>query len=297
MQNPLVSVIIPTYNRANFLALTINSVLDQTYPSIEIFVVDDGSSNSDAQIICDRFERVTYIKIENSGGPAKPRNIGIKKANGKYIAFVDDDDIWLPTKIEKQVQILEKNVNFGLTHCYCQVIDENNKIKNEFIGKPGSVDVKHGDVRMKMMGNWTIMMPTPLITKEIIDKVGFFNEKIPGTFADVEYWTRCSFYTQFYYIDQVLVHYRVHPSNMSKNNKVDIQLPNCLKNVLNEYLEKKIINKNQYKILYQNLIKNQIKMFKLVFFANFHNLNKLDRFWFFSYNKFKLFVYILLFKK
>lgn len=296
MNNPLVSVIIPTYKRANFLKLTLQSVADQSYKNVEIIVVDDGSPTDEAEQVCAAYERVTFIKIENSGGPAKPRNIGIQKATGKYLAFVDDDDIWLRTKLEKQVEILEQNPDFGLVHCYCQITDENGITKNEFVGRPGSPSVKHGDVSLRMMGNWTIMMPTPLVRNEIIQKVGFYNEEIPGTFADVEYWTRLSFITKFYYLDEILVLYRVHPFNMSSNKKVDIQLPINLKKVLKINFINKVIDRKEFELLKKSLVKSQIKMFKLDCFSNLYYLNKLDQFWFFKFSNIKLLL-VIIFKR
>ena len=160
MQNPLVSIIIPTYKRTDYLKLTIRSILDQTFQDFEIIVVDDGTPTDENRLLCEQFQKIVYIKIENSKGPAKPRNVGIKQAKGKYIAFVDDDDIWLPEKLQKQVNVLDNNPDFGLVHSCCQVINGQGIVKNEIVGRPGNPQVKHGDVSMRMIGNWTVMMPT-----------------------------------------------------------------------------------------------------------------------------------------
>nr|WP_315155904.1 glycosyltransferase family A protein [uncultured Flavobacterium sp.] len=294
---PIVSVIIPTYKRTDYLKLTLRSILNQTFKDFEIIVVDDGTPNDDNFFLCQTFEKVKYIKIENSGGPAKPRNVGIHEAKGKYIAFVDDDDLWLPSKLEKQVAVLENNPDFGLVHCCCQVIDEIGIEKNEIIGRPGSLDVKHGDVSMRMIGNWTLMMPTPLLRKEVVDKVGFFNEIIPPALEDIEYWTRCSFSTKFYYVDEPLVQYRVHTNNISKDNPNYFYLPLFLKYILKNQLSIKKINKKEYKSLLDNVSKMQIKMIDKGFFKTFKNLFILDFFWFFKVSNCKLLVYVLLFKK
>lgn len=293
---PIVSVIIPTYNRTDFLKLTLESVLNQTYQNFEIIVVDDGTPNDKNMLLCQKFNKVKYIKIENSGGPAKPRNIGIREAIGRYIAFVDDDDLWLPTKLEKQVAILENNPDFGLVHSCCEVIDENGIKKNEIIGKPGSLDVKHGDVSMRMMGNWTLMMPTPLIRKEVIDKVGFFNEKIPSALEDVEFWSRCSFATNFFYIDEPLAQYRVHSTNISSNTSKYLELPLYLKKVIENQLCKHRISNNDYKILLNNLCRMQIRTVKTDVFKTFKNLYLLNICWMFKINNCKMLIYILFFK-
>lgn len=297
MANPLVSVIIPTYKRTDYLKLTLQSVLNQTFKDFEIIVVDDGTPNDDNLFLCQTFYKVKYIKIENSGGPAKPRNVGIRQAKGKYIAFVDDDDLWLTDKLEKQVAILENNPDFDLIHCCCQVIDENGIEGNTIIGRPGTPEVKHGDVAMRMMGNWTVMMPTPLVRLEIIKRVGFFNEIIPPALEDIEYWTRCSFAGKFFYLDEPLVQYRVHAKNISKDNPDYFYLPLFMKSILQNQLSIKRINKKEYKLLLTSLSRMQIKMINEGFFKVIKNLFTLDFFWFFKVSNCKLLFYVFLFKK
>jgi glycosyltransferase involved in cell wall biosynthesis len=296
MSHPLVSVIIPTYKRTHYLKLTLESIQNQTFQDFEVLVVDDGTPGDENQELSKLFDKVRYIKIENSGGPAKPRNIGIKEARGKYLAFVDDDDLWLPAKLETQVAVLERNSDFGLVHSCCDVIDENEMPLNEIIGRPGSPDVKHGDVSMKMMGNWTVMMPTSIVRKEIIEKIGFFNEQMPSAGEDTEFWTRCSFVTNFYYIDQPLVQYRIHSNNISSDNLKYLQLPLYLKKVLQEQLHLRRITKKQYYFLLNSLCKMQIKTVKTSFSKTFENLFLLDFLWLFKTNNCKMLIYILFFK-
>lgn len=297
MANPLVSVIIPTYKRTDYLKLTLQSVLNQTFKDFEIIVVDDGTPNDENLFLCQTFYKVKYIKIENSGGPAKPRNIGIRQAKGKYIAFVDDDDLWLPDKLEKQVAILENNPDFGLVHGCCEIIDENGILQNAIVGRPGTPEVKHGDVAMRMMGNWTVMMPIPLVRLEIIKSVGFFNEIIPPALEDIEYWTRCSFAGKFFYLDEPLVQYRVHAKNISKDNPDYFYLPLFMKCILQNQLSIKRINKKEYKLLLTSLSRMQIKMINKGFFKMIKNLFTLDFFWFLKVSNCKLLVYVFLFKK
>ncbi|MFD0777178.1 glycosyltransferase family 2 protein [Flavobacterium myungsuense] len=105
MSQPLVSVIVTTYNRDEFIERTLISIDNQTYKNIEIIVVDDGSKINYAEKICNKFNNCKYY-FKNNGGLASARNYGIKKAKGIYIAFLDDDDLFLPHKIEVQVAIL-----------------------------------------------------------------------------------------------------------------------------------------------------------------------------------------------
>ncbi len=290
MKHPLVSVIIPTYNRTDYLERTLKSVLSQTYENIEIIVVDDGSEGEANKTLCDLFSNVIYIKINNSGGPARPRNTGIRASSGSLIAFTDDDDVWLPHKLEKQVSVLIENPDYGLVHGPCEVIDESGNKSNKIIGRPGNPLVKHGDVRLRMMGNWTLMMPTPLVRSEVIKKVGFFNEKIPSALEDVEFWVRCSFYTSFYYMDEPMVLYRKHSENISSDKNKYVQLPIYLSKVIAKQMEESHINKKEGKILIDSLCRMQAKMIKHNFLKTLFNLFKLNTFWFLNFNHSKTLV-------
>jgi len=100
----LVSVIIATYNRCELLKFTIKSILEQSYDNFELIIVDDGSTDDTKNIcLCFNDDRIHYIYSDNSGSPARPRNIGIKLARGEFIAFCDDDDIWMPNKLDVQI--------------------------------------------------------------------------------------------------------------------------------------------------------------------------------------------------
>lgn len=294
---PKVSIIIPTYNRTQYLGKTLSSILQQTFQDFEIIVVDDGTPNDDNKILCEPIEKLKYIKITNTGGPAKPRNIGIQEAKGEYIAFVDDDDLWLPEKLAKQVAILDNNLDFGLVHGCCQVIDEDGIIKNEIIGRPGNPQVKHGDVSMRMIGNWSVMMPTSFVRKKVIDKVGFFNEKMPPAGEDMEYWARCSFETKFYYIDEPLVLYRIHHSNISSDSKKYLDLPLYLKAVAENALFTRKINKKSFNLLINSICQFQIRTIKGNLSKTIKNLFIINPFWIMGNNNCKMVFYVLFLKK
>tara|TARA_R110002073_G_scaffold205294_2_gene364981 strand:- start:1109 stop:1999 length:891 start_codon:yes stop_codon:yes gene_type:complete len=283
VSNPLVSVIVPTYKRAHFLKETLNSVVNQTYSNIEIIVIDDGTPNNENEKLCSKYNNLTYIKINNSGGPACPRNVGISNSNGKYIAFVDDDDLWLPEKLQIQVKILDENTDFGLVHSHCSTIDAEGKQLKEIIGKPGHANVKHGDVLTKMIGNWTIMSSTPLIRKEIVKDVGYFNEAMPHAGEDVEYWSRCAFHTKFYYINEPLVKYRKHKNNVSNNQEIYTSLPVYLLDIVNNYYNKGVIKSDVYNTLVLNICLMQSKMIKINFRKTIVNMFKINPFWFFNF--------------
>jgi teichuronic acid biosynthesis glycosyltransferase TuaG len=108
---PLVSVITPTFNCSNFIQKTIESVQNQTYKHWEMIIVDDCSQDDTGNIIktiSDNDERIHFIQLNTNGGPAKARNIAMQNAKGRFIAFLDGDDLWLPQKLEHQLQFMLK---------------------------------------------------------------------------------------------------------------------------------------------------------------------------------------------
>lgn len=108
--NPLISIIVPVYNTEQFIAETIESVIEQSYSNWELWLIDDGSTDNSAKVIksiAEKDNRINYVHKEN-GGQASARNLGIKKANGEYIAFLDSDDLWLKDKLEEQIEILNR---------------------------------------------------------------------------------------------------------------------------------------------------------------------------------------------
>jgi hypothetical protein len=189
-----------------------------------------------------------------------------------------------------QVSVLTNNSNYGLVHGPCVVIDEFGNKSNEIIGRPGGPLVKHSDVKLCMIGNWTLMMPTPLVSGDVIKKIGFFNEEIPPSLEDVEFWVRCSFYTSFFYMDEPMVYYRKHANNISSDKKKYIDLPLYLERTVDEALAKNLINKKQRKLLTNNLVRMQLKGISYGIKKTIGNLFKLDSFWLLKFRNVKLLI-------
>lgn len=292
----LVSVIITTYNRPDYLAETLKSVVGQTYESLEIIVVDDGSATNEAEKVCASVHACKYYKIKNQG-VAAARNYGLKQATGDYIAFLDDDDLWLPHKIAKQVLLLEAHSDFDLTHCPCEIIDEHSKKTGQIIGRHKDPNLKHGDVKMRMMASWTLMMPSVLLKRSLIDKVGSFNEAMPQAGEDMEFWTRCSFYTKFYYFDEPLALYRKHGANISSENSKYSILPLYLYAALLDVYAKNRIAKTEFKTLKQKIRVFQSRFASSNLYVTLKNLFKIDRFWFLNYSTVKSLVASIIYKK
>jgi glycosyltransferase involved in cell wall biosynthesis len=127
----LVSVIIPTYNRKTYVQEAINSALEQTYPHKEIIVVDDGSTDGTGPLLKSKYGDYIQYYYQNNRGEAAARNKGVLRSKGNYIAFLDSDDVWMPAKLEKQIDLLEIRPEFGLVSCHVLVIDETGKFTRE----------------------------------------------------------------------------------------------------------------------------------------------------------------------
>ena len=133
---PKVSVVIPTRNRAAFLQAAIQSVLNQTFQDFEIIVVDDASADQTAQVIQSFTDpRINYIRHETNKGQGVTRNDGINQASGEYVALLDDDDEWLPEKLEKQVRLLDSSPSkVGLVYTgFCKVDGSSKRVINRVI--------------------------------------------------------------------------------------------------------------------------------------------------------------------
>lgn len=172
-----VSVVLPTYNRASKVGKAIESVLQQTYPYFELIVVDDGSMDDTEQVVkaC-QDERVVYYRMAENGGQARARNYGIQMAQYDYIAFEDDDDLWRPQKLERQMEaMLHADSSVGLVY---------HKLRYD-IGGGKSVTLPHeniacekksGDIYAQLLWENMIDMPTILVKKECIEAVGGMDE-------------------------------------------------------------------------------------------------------------------------
>ncbi|MCX6051226.1 MAG: glycosyltransferase family 2 protein [Campylobacterales bacterium] len=128
INQPLITIITPLYNAEKYIAKTIQSVINQTYIHWEMIIVDDCSTDASREIVKEyekNDDRIILLEFSiNFGGPARPRNKGLENANGKYMAFLDADDVWLPEKLQKQLNFIQTN-NIDIVHTLANVIDEN----------------------------------------------------------------------------------------------------------------------------------------------------------------------------
>lgn len=211
MSTPLVSVVIPTYNRKEFLQEAINSVVNQTYSNIEIIVVDDGSHTNYAETICKQFTNCYYYKKEN-GGISSARNFGIEKTTGEFIAFLDDDDVWRTYKIKEQLNAFKEHWDVDLVHSSVEVIDVDGNLTGSVIAAAkNKAHKRSGYVFWNALGSWMVKSPTPLIRRKVFESNLRFDETLKAS-EDLDFYNRFFYWHKIFYISKPLAFYRVYDS-------------------------------------------------------------------------------------
>ena len=217
-----IDVIIPAYNAEKFIIRTLQSVINQTYAPTNIFVVDDGSTDQTTSLV-DNFKQTSSIPIQiiskKNKGISSARNVGIRASTSLFVAFLDADDIWLPTKLEKQVEIFIKSdlKKLGLIYCAYDLINENGlPDKNGYVFHIEQ-NIR-GKIFSKLLHSNKIASSGSgiLIKKECFDAVGLFDENLKA-FEDWDMWLRIAEKYEIDYSQETLVQIRRHPQNMQKD--------------------------------------------------------------------------------
>jgi len=204
-----VSVIIPTFNRKKLLQRALRSVYQQTYSSIEVIVVDDGSTDETAAMIKENFPKTKYLFQKNTGVSAA-RNLGIKNARGQWIAFLDSDDEWLPEKLEKQICFLNASP-LSWVQTRERWIRDGKEIN------PGQKHQMISGMIFKESCELCLVSPSAVILqKELFDRYGFFDESLPAC-EDYDLWLRILAYEPIGLIEEPLtIHYGGHADQLSQ---------------------------------------------------------------------------------
>jgi len=248
-EKPKVSVIIPTYNRAELLPRAIQSVLNQTFQDFEIIVVDDSSTDNTEEVIKEFQEqdkRIKYIKHDKNKGGSAARNTGIKVAQGEYIAFQDSDDEWLPEKLEKQMKVLENaSSKVGVVYTGFWKIKDNNRV---YIPNM-DIACKEWNIRRQILQGNFIGTPTAIVNRVCFVKMGLFDVALPRL-QDWELWIRFSEFYEFKFINEPLVTAHYTPDSISANQDA---LTKALTLILEKHYEDfkkdgRILAKHQYSI-------------------------------------------------
>ncbi len=204
----LVSIIMPSYNTAKFISDTINSVLTQTHTNWELIIVDDCSTdNTDEVVAAFNDERIKYIKNEKNSGAAVSRNRALREAKGKWIAFLDSDDLWENDKLEKQINfMLEKQCHFSYTN-YIEV-DEDSVPNGKTVTGPRKI-TRHGMYNYCYMGCLTVMYNA--------EKVGLVQIEDIKKNNDYAMWLKVCRKADCYLLDEILGKYRIRGGSISRH--------------------------------------------------------------------------------
>ena len=230
---PLVSVILPTYNRARLLGRAVKSVLNQTFEDFELIIVDDGSTD-DTESVIRSFddERIKYIRHPMRRGVSAARNTGIKASRGRYIAFQDSDDEWLPKKLEKQVDVFENaRPDVGVVYTGMWRIRRDKSIKY-YPAK--EVERKEGHIHDLLISrSLDIATATAMVRRCCFDKVGVFDENLLA-FEDYDLWLRISKYYRFKYIDEPLIRAFLQEDSITLNADASVT---AMEHIISKYWE------------------------------------------------------------
>jgi glycosyltransferase involved in cell wall biosynthesis len=239
----LVSVVMPTYNRAYIIARAIESILGQTYPFVEVIVADDGSTDDTKEVVARYDDRVRYVRQSNAGVSAA-RNLGLRHAGGEFVGFLDSDDTWLPWKVEAQVSILRRYPEIGMVWSDMRAVDERGALVQEaylrtFYRAYNVVDIARlcqmrgrleeiwpgappqaarcsvysGDIFSAMFSGNLVHTSTVLLKRERLLLVGEFDTGLSPSGEDYEYHLRTSYFGPVGFLDASSIEYRVGASD------------------------------------------------------------------------------------
>lgn len=211
----LISVVIPTYNRAHLLTCAARSVLAQTYAHLEVLIVDDYSQDNTNRVVDELGDsRINYVRHDENRGGSAARNTGIRAARGEYIAFLDSDDVWRHDKLQKQIDVLRSaDENTGAVYSAFVVVDDKQQVRSRFEPQHKG-DLLSLLVRRNCIGTTS----TVLVRRSCFEKVGTFDENLRSC-QDWDMWIRIAKCYRFDYAPETLVMYAANsePNRISAN--------------------------------------------------------------------------------
>jgi glycosyltransferase involved in cell wall biosynthesis len=207
-----ISVIIPAYNYARYLSEAIDSVFAQTYPALEVIVVDDGSTDETPAVLAAYGDRIRAIRLQNQGVSAA-RNTGISAARGEYVAFLDADDLWQPAKLEAQMARFDANPNFGLVYCGAESFDAEGQtlhiLRDGIEGRVAINILRHEPVIAAPGSNM-------IAPRRVAEEIGGFDTRMTGS-EDWDFSYRVAARYEIGFAGEALVRYRIHGSGAHRN--------------------------------------------------------------------------------
>jgi glycosyltransferase involved in cell wall biosynthesis len=209
---PRVSVVIPSYNAAEFIERTIDSVLAQSYRDLEVVVVDDGSSDTTPDIVAAYGDPVRLI-IQPNNGVSAARNRAIAESRGELIAFLDHDDLWYSDKLDRQVRVLDARPEVGLIYANADFIDQSDKRMWIYLAQSR---LHRGQVLSRLFLDCFVPLLTTVVRKSLLADIGPFVTRWHIA-EDYDLFLRAAECTEVDYVDEALAGYRIHSGNLSRN--------------------------------------------------------------------------------
>lgn len=212
MTDPLVSVVIPTRNRAQYILRSLDSVFAQTFTNYEIVVVNDGSTDNTKELLTPLIQKGSIrYEWQEAKGVSAARNYGVRLARAPYIAFLDSDDLFLPTKLEKQISIFSKDKELGFVHCSFSKFDD----EGHDLGVRDTSRFQ-GQIYPNMLLEWSVLMAMPcmLMRADVLKEVGGFDEQMTWA-EDLDLWRRIARRYRVGVVPKDLVKVRVHAASTS----------------------------------------------------------------------------------
>jgi glycosyltransferase involved in cell wall biosynthesis len=197
MENPTISVIIPTYNRASLLSRSVRSVLQQTYPDWELLVIDDGSTDNTAEFIRSLNDKRIHYYYKKNGGVSSARNLGLAKAKGEYVAFLDSDDEWPAAYLNTLYQALRQHPTFGCAYCNRKEVYLDGTIEDAF----GPERFLSGDLAINYFTKVPGVHPSASLFHKTAWENMWWDEKLK-TFNDIDMFLRLSMKIRFLFVSK-----------------------------------------------------------------------------------------------
>ena len=217
IDTPLVSVIMPAYNAANYIEGAIDSVISQSFSNWELIIINDGSTDATADVIAEKIKKDNRIKCINQQNKrqSKARNFGISCALGTYIAFLDADDSILPDRFAKQVAFLESNNEVILCGSWFKIMNSDTVIK---------LPEKHEDIKLALLLGNCFASSSVMVRKRILDELSLIFDSSKEPAEDYDLWARLIFKGKLHNLQEVLLSYRTHVNQLSnKQNRIQKQ--------------------------------------------------------------------------
>jgi len=209
---PLVSVVTASYDMGHYLPQAVNSVLAQSYPNVEVVVVDDGSRD-DTPAVCEQFRGNPRVIVHRqaNGGQASAKNKGVQLARGEFIAFLDADDLWKPDKLKLQMPLFDGRPHVGVVYSDYEMMDGE--------GRPIHKNPTHmhrGRISGRLLIENFVSFPTAVVRRECLERHGVFDLGF-GMGIDYDLWLRLSAHYEFDFVPEPTIRYRIWEGQMSKN--------------------------------------------------------------------------------